>query len=69
MKPQKTKAVKKFLKSQGWEFLRDGKGSHELWGNPQTGDRLSIPAGHGEVSPGVLRQSEAVLPNVPREWK
>ena len=61
MKPQKTKAVKKFLKSQGWEFLRDGKGSHELWGNPQTG--------HGEVSPGVLRQLEAVLPNVPREWK
>lgn len=69
MKPQKTKAVKKFLKSQGWVYLRDAKGSHEVWGNPDTGDSASVPMGHQEVSPGVLRQIERVLPNIPREWK
>lgn len=69
MKSQKTKAVKKFLRSQGWTYLRDAKGSHEIWGDPETGDKVSIPAGHGEVSPGVLRQVQALLPNIPKEWK
>jgi predicted RNA binding protein YcfA (HicA-like mRNA interferase family) len=69
MKPQKTKVVKKFLKSQGWGRVRGGKGSHEIWGNPETGDSLSIPSGHGEVSPGVIRQIKALLPDVPKEWK
>lgn len=69
MKTQKTKAVKKFLKSQGWQFIRNAKGSHEIWGDPDAGAYVSIPAGHGEVSPGVLRQVERLLPNVPKEWK
>lgn len=69
MKPQKTKVVKKFLKSQGWERLRAGKGSHEIWGNPKTGESASLPMGHDEVSPGVLRQLARLLPNIPREWK
>lgn len=69
MKPQRTKAVKKFLKSQGWEYLRQGKGSHEIWGDPQTGDSVSIPGGHGTISPGVLRQLEAAKLNIPKEWK
>lgn len=68
MKPQKTRVVKRFLTSQGWELLRTGKGSHELWGDPTTGDRLSLPAGHGEASPGVLRQLQVLLPNIPEEW-
>lgn len=34
MKPQKTKDVLKYLESLGWVLLRDGQGSHEVWGLP-----------------------------------
>ncbi|MGO2555014.1 MAG: type II toxin-antitoxin system HicA family toxin [Brevibacterium aurantiacum] len=70
MKPQKSKDVKKFIKSQGWTFIRQGRGSHEIWGNPETGVKAPIPFGHKEISAGVLEEIEKLLPtNVPKEWK
>ena len=70
MKAQKTRDVLKYLKGLGWVYLRDGQGSHEIWGLPDESEKASIPVGHREVSPGVLRQIER-NPGVqwPREWR
>jgi predicted RNA binding protein YcfA (HicA-like mRNA interferase family) len=32
------------LREAGFEFLRPGKGSHEIWRNPKTGKAVAIPA-------------------------
>lgn len=43
--------VKKFLKSQGFKFMRKGKGSHSLWKHNITGRVATVPQakhmGHG----------------------
>ena len=68
VKAQKHRDVVRFLKSQGWVRMRAGKGSHEIWGHPMTGQRMSIPA-HREVSAGIVRQIVAEFPNAPKEWQ
>jgi len=67
-KPQKYRDVTKFLKSQGWVFLRSGKGSHELCGLPDESVKATIPK-HGEVSAGVVGQLIKILPNHPSNWR
>lgn len=69
MKAQKTRDVLKHLKSLGWVFLRDGQGSHEIWGLPDESVKATIPTGHREVSPGVLRQIKNAGAELPREWQ
>lgn len=68
MKPQKPRDVLKHLKGQGWVFLRDGQGSHEIWGLPDESQKASIPVGHREVSAGVLSQVKRTGVTLPREW-
>ena len=68
MKPQKTRQVIKYLASLGWVFLRDGQGSHEIWGLPDGSVKASIPVGHHEVSVGVLNQIRRAGVELPREW-
>lgn len=58
----------KFLRSQGWVLLRQGKGSHELWGLPDESVK-EIIAHHAEVSAGVIGQLIKKLPEAPREWR
>jgi predicted RNA binding protein YcfA (HicA-like mRNA interferase family) len=31
------------LREAGFEFLRHGKGSHDIWRNPMTGKSVAIP--------------------------
>lgn len=69
MKPQKTKDVLKYLRGLGWVYLRNGQGSHEIWGLPDGSARAAIPAGHREVSPGVLGQLKDAGVPIPREWR
>lgn len=69
MKPQKTKAVLKHLQRQGWVLLREGQGSHAIWGLPDESQKATIPTGHGEVSAGVLRQIKKTGVELPREWE
>ena len=68
VKAQKTKTVLRYLQSLGWVMLRDGQGSHEIWGLPDESVKASIPVGHREVSPGVLRQIKNAGVTLPREW-
>lgn len=69
MKPQRTRDVLDYLRSLGWVFLRDGQGSHEIWGLSDGSQKAAIPAGHREVSAGVLRQIEKAGVKLPREWR
>ncbi|TFB89383.1 type II toxin-antitoxin system HicA family toxin [Cryobacterium sp. TMT1-3] len=65
---QKYRDVVRFLRSQGWVLLRQGKGSHELWGLPDESVKESIPA-HGDVSAGVVGQLMKKLPAFPPSWR
>lgn len=67
-KPQKYRDVAKFLRSQGWVLLRQGKGSHEIWGNPED-DRMTITIPHHEVSAGIVRQILTAFPDAPHNWR
>jgi predicted RNA binding protein YcfA (HicA-like mRNA interferase family) len=37
------KPVREMLRAAGWEFLRHGKGDHDIWHNPKTGQRVTVP--------------------------
>ncbi|MCP3425592.1 type II toxin-antitoxin system HicA family toxin [Rothia sp. AR01] len=68
MKPQKTKDVLKLLRSQGWGYLRDARGSHEIWGSADGAGKISVPTGHRIVTPGVLAQLARAGVEIPKEW-
>ncbi len=38
------KELRDRLREAGFEFLRHGKGSHDIWRNPTTGKSVAIPA-------------------------
>jgi predicted RNA binding protein YcfA (HicA-like mRNA interferase family) len=67
-KPQKYRDVTKFLRSRGWVFLRQGKGSHEIWGPEDGHMSISIPA-HKEVSSGVVKEIINAFQDAPQSWK
>jgi predicted RNA binding protein YcfA (HicA-like mRNA interferase family) len=37
------KEVRERLSKAGWEFLRHGKGDHDMWHNPVTGQKVTVP--------------------------
>lgn len=43
------------LKTAGFEFDRYAKGSHEIWLNPVTRKRTTIPNHPGAIPEGTLR--------------
>ena len=45
--------VTRKLKKQGFEFYRAGKGDHEIWFNPRTQLKTTIPH-HREIKEGTL---------------
>ena len=51
----------KKLKKLGFEFDRNARGSHEIWWNPVTRARTTIPNHPGDIPEGtmkaILRQS------------
>ena len=49
--------------------LRGGQGSHEIWGLPDGSIRAVIPAGHREISAGVLMQLKRAGVDVPTQWQ
>ncbi|MGK7941264.1 MAG: type II toxin-antitoxin system HicA family toxin [Crocosphaera sp.] len=42
------------LRKVGFEFYRTGKGDHEIWFNPHTRLKITIPH-HREIREGTLR--------------
>ncbi len=49
-------------------MLRQGKGSHQIWGTPDGKQKLVIP-GHREVRAGIVAQVINELPNAPQHWR
>ena len=43
------------LRRAGFVFDRQAKGSHEIWWNPQTRARTTVPRHPGELPEGTLR--------------
>lgn len=43
------------LRRAGFVFDRQAKGSHEIWWNPQTRARTTVPHHPGDVPEGTLR--------------
>ncbi|MDK7750321.1 type II toxin-antitoxin system HicA family toxin [Brevibacterium sp. UMB10442] len=58
----------KALRAQGWSFLRDARGSHEIWTNHDETKKVAVPVGHRTVSPGVLQQLKRQGLAIPKEW-
>ncbi|MBE9221529.1 type II toxin-antitoxin system HicA family toxin [Cyanobacterium stanieri LEGE 03274] len=46
--------VTKKMKKLGFQFYRSAKGDHEIWFNPETKARTTIPH-HRELKEGTLR--------------
>lgn len=36
------KPLKRHLSEAGWVLVRQGKGDHEIWGSPETGQRVTV---------------------------
>lgn len=36
------KPLKKILTAAGWQILRQGKGDHEIWHDPRTGQKVTV---------------------------
>lgn len=51
----KYKEIVRKLKKAGFEFDRNAKGSHEIWWNPVTRARTTIPNHPGDMPEGTLR--------------
>jgi len=43
------------LRRAGFIFDRQAKGSHEIWWNPQTRGRITVPHRPGDLPEGTLR--------------
>jgi len=41
--PDFYRALVAILRANGFEFLRAGKGSHEIWFNPTTNQHVTVP--------------------------
>jgi predicted RNA binding protein YcfA (HicA-like mRNA interferase family) len=51
----KYQEVVRKLRKAGFEFDRYAKGSHEIWWNPITRARTTIPNHPGDIPEGTLR--------------
>ncbi len=47
--------VARKLRRAGFVFDRQARGSHEIWWNPQTRARTTVPRHPGELPEGTLR--------------
>lgn len=47
--------VTRKLRKLGFHFDRQARGSHEIWHNPQTGRRTTVPHHRREMREGTLR--------------
>ena len=58
------KAVRDRLSEAGWKFLRHGKGDHDVWYNPETAQKVTVPVKlmSRHTANGILK--DAGLPRI-----
>jgi predicted RNA binding protein YcfA (HicA-like mRNA interferase family) len=37
-----TREIRRLLRDAGWRFHRQAKGDHEIWINPETGEKVTV---------------------------
>ena len=59
MAPQFDRALRELLRAAGCTFVRQGKGSHEIWRSPITGRNFPVPVGitSRHTANAILRQA------------
>lgn len=59
MAPQFDRAVRELLRAAGCVFVRQGRGSHEIWHSPITGRNFPVPVGIASrhTANAILRQA------------
>lgn len=55
MKTYTYRDVVKKLRRAGFDFDRHAAGSHEIWYNPTTARRCTVPCHPGDIPTGTLR--------------
>lgn len=50
-----SKDVIKQLKANGCEFIRHGKGDHQIWYSPKTGKKFTVPHPKKHMPVGTLK--------------
>lgn len=55
LKPLSAREVVRRLRRAGFRFDRQAKGSHEIWYNPETRRRTTVPNHPGDLARGTLR--------------
>jgi predicted RNA binding protein YcfA (HicA-like mRNA interferase family) len=51
----KYREVARRLRTFGWIYDRPGPGSHEVWRNPETKQRVTLPHHARDMAEGTLR--------------
>jgi predicted RNA binding protein YcfA (HicA-like mRNA interferase family) len=51
--------VRGHLEKGGWQFHRHGKGDHDIWINPKTGQTIAVPVKimSRHTANGILKQA------------
>lgn len=59
MAPQFDRQLRDLLKSAGCVMIRQGKGSHEIWHSPISGQNFAVPVGipSRHTANAILRQA------------
>jgi predicted RNA binding protein YcfA (HicA-like mRNA interferase family) len=59
MAPQLDRDLRSLLQAAGCTFVRQGKGSHEIWHSPITGRNFPVPVGISSrhTANAILRQA------------
>jgi predicted RNA binding protein YcfA (HicA-like mRNA interferase family) len=59
MAPQFDRPLRELLLKAGWVFVRQGRGSHEIWRSPITGRNFAVPIGipSRHTANAILRQA------------
>jgi len=55
LRPLPARQVIRRLRRAGFQFDRQAKGSHEIWFNPKTRRRTTVPVHPGDLPRGTLR--------------
>ena len=65
---KKYRDVIRVVEENGWVFIRQGKGSHELWGKPDGSVSEPIPH-HREVTAGIIGKLIVTSDHTPANWR
>ena len=57
---QPTQKIHQRLRKAGFVVARRAGGSHTVWTGPNN-TKITLPDGHREISPGVVRQVDKVI--------